>query len=230
MPPETLARRDSMKRRRILAVTALIAFAVLIVFARSSCDALALLFARAGEWRSPWAPVAFVALYAAANALMIPATPLTLAAGVIWGWWKGGLLVLLASTVGSIVPYVIARSGAAWAEGFLERRAGWLKARLKNEGFLSLLLMRLVPVFPYNVLNYAAGLAGIRPRDYLAATFIGTIPAIFTYTFLADSIRSGIISPRDAFLRILFAGALLGLLSLVARAVALRLKRREERS
>jgi uncharacterized membrane protein YdjX (TVP38/TMEM64 family) len=57
--------------------------------------------------------------------------------------------------------------------------------------------MRLVPIVPYNVLNYAAGLAGVKTRDYLVATFIGTIPGIFILTYLASSIASGLVSPHS---------------------------------
>lgn len=173
-----------------------------------------------------WAPVAFLGLYTAFNVFLIPATILTLTAGVVWGWVIGGLWVLAASTVASAVPYFIGRSGAGWAEELLERRAARIHRTLRNEGFISLLLMRLVPIVPYNVLNYAAGVAGIKVRDYLLATFIGTIPGIFIFTYLASSIASGLVSPRAAFVRILIAGALLGALALASRFFAGRVKAR----
>ena len=91
---------------------------------------------------------------------------------------------------------------------------------------MSLLLMRLVPIVPYNILNYAAGVAGIKVRDYLLATFIGTIPGIFIFTYLASSIASGLVSPRAAFVRILIAGALLAALALASRFFAGRVKAR----
>ena len=173
-----------------------------------------------------WAPVAFIGLYIAFNVFLIPATILTLTAGVVWGWLTGGLWVLAASTVASTVPYFIGRSGARWAEELLERRAARIHRALRNEGFMSLLLMRLVPIVPYNILNYASGVAGIKVRDYLLATFIGTIPGIFIFTYLASSIASGLVSPRAAFVRILIAGALLGALALASRFFAGRVKAR----
>jgi uncharacterized membrane protein YdjX (TVP38/TMEM64 family) len=173
-----------------------------------------------------WAPVAFIGLYIAFNVFLVPATILSLTAGVVWGWWIGGLWVLAASTVASAVPYFIGRSGAGWAEKLLERRAARIHRALRNEGFMSLLLMRLVPIVPYNILNYAAGVAGIKLRDYLLATFIGTIPGIFIFTYLASSIASGLVSPRAAFVRILIAGALLAALALVSRFFAGRVRAR----
>ncbi|HUP65917.1 MAG TPA: TVP38/TMEM64 family protein [Thermoanaerobaculia bacterium] len=179
-----------------------------------------------GVW---WAPLAFILLYTAFNVLLLPATILTLSAGVIWGWQVGGLWVLAASTVGSFVPFLIGRSGA---RGLLSRRGGrWerLQDLLKREGFVTLLLLRLVPLFPYNVLNYAAGLAGVPPRDYVAATALGTIPGIFIFTYLADAIAAGLSSPRDAFGRVLLAGLLLAVLVMGTRLVSRRVQRRVER-
>lgn len=186
---------------------------------------------QAGEWLSAvgdrwWAPVAFIALYAIFNTMLLPATILTLTAGVVWGWFTGGLWVLAASTIGSAIPYAIAYSGPAWVENVMSRKAPRLRDALKKEGFMTLLLLRLVPIVPYNILNYAAGMACIRPRDYFTATFIGTIPGIFIFTYLASSIASGLVSPRQAFLRILIAGALLAALALVSRFLAGRVRSR----
>ncbi len=175
-----------------------------------------------------WAPLVFIGLYCVVNVLLLPATVLSLAAGVVWGWWQGGLWVLAASTIASAIPYFIARSGSEWVESLIAKRAGKLYESLKKEGFMTLLLLRLIPIAPYNILNYAAGLASIKPRDYLLATFIGTIPGIFIFTYLADSIAAGVISNGQAFIRILIAGALLGALALVSRLFAGRLRKKLE--
>ncbi|MFN2239995.1 MAG: VTT domain-containing protein, partial [Thermoanaerobaculia bacterium] len=86
--------------------------------------------------------------------------------------------------------------------------------------------MRLVPIVPYNVLNYAAGAARISPRDYFVATFVGTIPGIFIFTYLASALFAGLVSPREAFLRVIVAGLLLGTLALVSRLFAARVRER----
>jgi uncharacterized membrane protein YdjX (TVP38/TMEM64 family) len=173
-----------------------------------------------------WAPLLFIGLYTLFNTLLIPGTILTLTAGLIWGWLYGGLWVLAASTIGSFVPYLIARAGSPAVERLIRKRAGGLYEKLRSEGFITLLLMRLIPIVPYNLLNYAAGLAGIPARVYLLATFLGTIPAIFIFTWLAGSIRHGLISPREAFVRILLAGVLLGALALATRLFSGRIRSR----
>jgi uncharacterized membrane protein YdjX (TVP38/TMEM64 family) len=176
-----------------------------------------------------WAPLAFVLLYAAFNLALLPATILTLTAGVVWGWLEGGAWVLLASTIGSAAPYFLARRGSGPIIDAIKRRAARLANALYREGFTTLLLLRLVPVFPYNLLNYAAGLAGIGPRDYLLATFIGTIPGIFIFTYFADSLAAGVLTRGDAFVRIVLAGALLAGLILIGRLMGGRVRKRVER-
>ncbi|GAC1430455.1 MAG: hypothetical protein NVSMB68_02770 [Thermoanaerobaculia bacterium] len=218
----------SSKWKPILIAVAVIAIAVVAFFILRSrgihLSQLAVwLRSVGGRW---WAPLAFIGLYTVFNVFLLPATILSLTAGVVWGWLAGGLWVLLASTVASAVPYFIGRSGSGWANRLLEKRAGRIHRALRNEGFMTLLLMRLVPIVPYNVLNYAAGVAGIKVRDYLLATFIGTIPGIFIFTYLAASIASGLVSPRAAFVRILIAGALLAALALVSRFFAGKVKAR----
>ncbi|MBW3671779.1 MAG: TVP38/TMEM64 family protein [Acidobacteria bacterium] len=221
-------RRSRWKPVAMLATLAFLIAAGVVAYRSGYLDPSA-----AAEWLKSvrslwWAPLAFIAMYTAFNVLLIPGTILSLTAGVVWGWLQGGLWVLLASTIASAVPYFIAYSGSSWVERLIGGKAGKLHEKLQNEGFVTLLLLRLVPIVPYNMLNYAAGLAGIRPRDYILATFIGTIPGIFIFTYLADSIAAGVLSPKDAFLRILLAGALLGALVLSGRLLAGRVRRRIE--
>lgn len=219
------------RTRRLL----IAALAVLVI--------LALLFAVRGAGLRPdaaanwlrsiadfwWAPLAFVLLYTAFNLALIPATILSLTAGVAWGWLEGGAWVLLASTIGSAAPYFLARRGSGPIVDAMKRKAARLANALYREGFTTLLLLRLVPVFPYNLLNYAAGLAGIRPRDYLLATFIGTIPGIFIFTYFADSLAAGVLTRGEAFVRILLAGILLAGLVLTGRLMGGRVRKRLER-
>lgn len=207
----------------LLVVAATVALLVLRDSGMAPKDVAAVVEAVGERW---WAPLLFMALYLVFNVFLLPATVLTLTAGVVWGGLTGGLWVLAASTVASAVPYLIGRSGSGVVERVLRGRADGLQEKLRKEGFITLLLMRLIPIVPYNVLNYAAGLAAIRPRHYFAATFLGTIPGIFIFTYLASSIAAGLISPRDAFLRILIAGMLLASITLVTRYSAKRLKAR----
>lgn len=220
-------------RTKLIVVASIILIAVAVIFfspLREYVDPK-----RAATWLKSvgniwWAPAVFILFYCIFNVLLVPATILSLTAGAVWGWWKGGLWVLVASTIASAIPFFLARStGSAWIETLVRKRASGLYEKLHNEGFITLLLLRLVPIAPYNILNYAAGLAGIRTRHYLIATFIGTIPGIFIFTYLADSIAAGVISPGQAFVRILVAGVFLAALALISRFLAGRVRKRLEK-
>ncbi len=234
MPEQSTSQPSSRIARRLRVLLALLGVLLLVALVvvgveQGWVDAEALanwLESVSSHW---WAPIAFVGIYILINVLMLPGTPLTLVAGVAWGWAEGGLWVMVGSTLGAALPFLIARSGAPAVERLIQKRAGRLYSRLQNEGFITLLLMRLVPIFPYNVLNYASGLSGLRFREYLLATFLGTIPGVFIYTYLADSLKKGLLSPGDAFLRILIAGVLLAGLVIVTRLMSRRVRRRLEK-
>lgn len=226
--PETDEEGSGSRRWVGLAVVALLIVAAIVAWRLGYIEPRGIadwLESVGGEW---WAPIAFIGLYIVFNVLLIPATALTLTAGIVWGWVEGGLWVLLASSIASLIPYLIARGGSEWVVRKLESAGGKIYEKLRDEGFMTLLLLRLIPLAAYNVLNYAAGLAGIRLRDYVLATFIGTIPGIFIFTYLADSIARGVVSGSDAFVRILIAGALLAALALLTRLFASRVKSRIE--
>ena len=93
-----------------------------------------------GRWLSSvgdrwWAPVAFIGLYTVFNTFLIPATILTLTAGVVWGWLAGGLWVMVASAIASAVPYFIGRLGAGSVYRLLQHKAPRVYESLQREGF-----------------------------------------------------------------------------------------------
>lgn len=169
-----------------------------------------------------WAPLVTAGLYLLFNLLGLPGSVLTVASGVVWGWLAGGAVALAGSTLGTAVPYLLARMHAPMIGGKIERRALWLHRLLEREGFTTLLMLRLLPTLPYSVINYAAGFAGIRPRHYFLATVIGTIPGVFITTWLAAAIFSGELTLRGAFLRIAIAGAILGGIVMTVRWIGNR--------
>lgn len=170
-----------------------------------------------GHW---WAPLALIAAFVVVNLTGIPGTPLTLAAGVVWGWLAGGLWVMAAIVVGTAVPYFITRQRVPRLRRTIEKRFGTLSGRMRGHGLTNVALLRLVHVFPFAAISYAAGLAGVKLRDYLIGTFVGTLPGVFIYTYLADAILGGLVSTEQAALRIGVAAVLLGVLIVVSRWLA----------
>ncbi len=132
-----------------------------------------------------WGPVVFVLGYAAAVVAFVPASLLTLAAGAIFGLVKGTVLVFIAATLGSAGAFLVSRYVA---RGAVERRLAAsprfaaIDRAVGAQGLRMVLLLRLSPVFPFNLLNYALGLTQVRFRDYLLASF-GMLPATVLFVY-----------------------------------------------
>lgn len=132
-----------------------------------------------------WGPVAFIAGYALATVAFVPGSLLTLAAGAIFGLARGTLLVFVAATLGASLAFLIARYAARAA---VERRLA-VDARfaavdraIGAEGRRIVFLLRLSPLVPFNLLNYALGITRVRFVDYLVAS-IGMLPGTLLYVY-----------------------------------------------
>jgi uncharacterized membrane protein YdjX (TVP38/TMEM64 family) len=163
----------------------------------------------------PYVAPIFVAAYAAATAVGLPGSVLTIAGGAIFGFELGVLLNWLGASIGAVLAYLLARSlGTDAVHRLLGRRASRLDALTNAHGFTTVLRLRLFPVVPFNLLNFASGLAGVRLRDYVLGTLLGLIPGTAVYTYFADALLAGAAGARrEALARLLIAGGLLVLLS-----------------
>jgi uncharacterized membrane protein YdjX (TVP38/TMEM64 family) len=162
-----------------------------------------------------YGPLVFMAAFGIFGTLLVPATVFVVGASLIWGWAEGGTYAVLGGTLAAFLSYAIARwLGADLLHRFGDR--GRVAAlRLRNAGFRSLLILRLIPIFPFAALNYGSGFAGLRPRDVIFATLLGSAPSIFIISYSADAIARGTLSGEGAFRRLLIAGLLLASLVLV---------------
>jgi uncharacterized membrane protein YdjX (TVP38/TMEM64 family) len=142
---------------------------------------------------------AFMAIYVAAVALSIPgAFLLTLTAGVLFGTIVGGIAVVIAATIGASIIFLIARSAFA---AYVVRRAGPRLTRIVDgfcaDAFSYLLFLRLVPLFPFFLVNLAPALVGVRLPVFVAATAIGIIPATLVFASVGAGLDS-VIRAQDA--------------------------------
>ena len=169
--------------------------------------------ARAYSWAAP----AFVCVYAIVSSLGLPATPFTLAGGALFGPWIGALVNWTGATLGATGAYFLARAlGRDAIRRLLGSRVGALDALAGNHAFGTLVRLRLLPILPFNGINFGAGLAGVRPLPYIAATALGIIPGTMVYTYFADALLAGVDGAREAALvRVAVAGGLLVLLSFI---------------
>jgi uncharacterized membrane protein YdjX (TVP38/TMEM64 family) len=132
----------------------------------------------------------FVIAYVAVVACSIPAaSPMTLAGGFLFGTFEGGSLVVGAATIGATILFLAAKT--ALADLFRARlgpRVAKMEDGFRANAFNYLLVLRLVPVFPFFLVNLAAGLLDVRLSTYVIATFIGIIPGTFVYAGLGNGL------------------------------------------
>ena len=155
--------------------------------------------------------------YALTTALSLPlGAPMTLACGFLFGRWVGTGVVVVSATVGATLAFLAARYLAAdWARRRMGPRLQAFARGFDRDAFHYLLFLRLVPLFPFWLVNLAPSLTGVRTRTFFAATLVGIVPGTFVYANLGRSLAR-IESPRDLVGGTTLAAlALLGLLSLV---------------
>lgn len=132
----------------------------------------------------------FAAVYIAVVAFSIPgAAVLTLTGGFLFGTWRGGTLVVISATIGATIVFLAAKTALA---GLLRARMGARIAAMED-GFRAnalsyLLVLRLVPAFPFFLVNLAAGLLGVRLGTYVLATALGIVPGTFVYAGLGNGL------------------------------------------
>lgn len=165
-------------------------------------------------------PLLFIGLYALATVLFLPGAVITLAGGALFGPLWGTLWNLTGATLGSALAFLIARYlGADW----VARRAGPRMQRLNDgvaaEGWRFVAFARLVPLFPFNLLNYALGLTRVSFITYLLASWVFMLPGAFAYTWLGHAGREAL-SGGDGLVRnVTIALSLLAAVALLPRLV-----------
>ena len=125
----------------------------------------------------PLAPFAYVLLYTLVAVVLLPGTPFTVAAGVVFGPVLGLAVALAGATSGATASFLVGRAVGRDAVAELAgERVQRIDRALARRGFLAVLIMRLIPLFPFNILNLVCGVTALRLRDYVLGTAIGIVP------------------------------------------------------
>lgn len=147
-----------------------------------------------------WAPLIYIALYTVATILVLPSTALNLTGGAIFGPWLGTLWTSVAAIIAAVVAFAFTRT--VGRDVITQRLAGrWqaMDAEIRQGGLFYMFAIRLLPIIPYGLVNFAAGLTSIRFRDYLLGTVLGTVPGILPFVMLGSSglqaMRTGNVLP-----------------------------------
>ncbi len=168
-----------------------------------------------------WAPAFFILIYVVATVFFLPGSVFTLAGGVIFGPVLGVIYNLTGATIGAALSFLIARYLAS--DVVSKRSAGRLKQLINGveaEGWRFVAFVRLVPLFPFNLLNYALGLTKIRFSEYVIATAVFMIPGAIAYTYLGYAGREAVGGGDGLIKTILIAMALLAVVVFLPRFVA----------
>ena len=149
-----------------------------------------------------WFPLAFLAAHIVVTILPFPRTAFTLAAGLLFGPVLGVVIAVTASTLSALLALFAVRA-LGWQLTSLVSHPALesVDARLRARGWAAVLSLRLIPVVPFSVLNYAAGASSVRVMPYLLATLTGLLPGTAAVVILGDAL-TGNISPLLALVSV----------------------------
>jgi uncharacterized membrane protein YdjX (TVP38/TMEM64 family) len=181
----------SAKRTKIIQIVLAVLILAALVAAANYFD-LQQVFRDTLAWISGLgviAPIIFIAIYILACVLLLPGSILTLGAGIVFGVVKGSIAVSVGSTLGATCAFLV---GRYFARGWVSEKIGQNKKfkviddAVAREGWKIVLLTRLSPVFPFNLLNYGFGLSKIGLKHYILASWIGMIPGTIMYVYIGS--------------------------------------------
>ena len=180
----------------------------------------------------PWGALLFIAAYVVASVTLAPAFLLTFAAGAVFGLLRGTLLVYVGAVLGSSAVFAIASPLARsrllrWLDR--DPRVAAVRGAVVGQGAWVMFLLRLSPLVPFVLLNYALALSGVRYRDFMAAS-VGMLPAIVMYVYYGKvagdvaKLAAGVAPPHG---RVYYALLAVGLVAtIVATTIVTRAARK----
>jgi uncharacterized membrane protein YdjX (TVP38/TMEM64 family) len=147
-----------------------------------------------------WAPILYIAIYIVSTLFLLPSTALNLLSGAVFGPLLGMGLTTIAAILSGMIAFIIARTmGLTILPGKLPVRLQIINAEIRQGGALYMFAICLFPVFPYGLVNLAAGLSSIRFKDYILGLSLGTLLGVSPFVFLGSTglkaLRTGEILP-----------------------------------
>lgn len=157
-----------------------------------------------------WAPILYILLYTIGTLLILPSTPLNLTGGAIFGVWLGTLWTTVAAVVAAIVAFAFTRTvGRELIARKLAGRWEAIDAEMHHGGLFYMFAIRLLPIIPYGLVNFAAGLTSIRGKDYLIGTVLGTVPGVLPFVMIGSGLQA---LSQGNIIPLMFAFTLTGML------------------
>jgi len=145
-----------------------------------------------------WGPVIYAIVYVLRPLILFPASILSATAGIIWGPALGFFYLQIAANISSTAEFLIARYFARdLVEKHLKGKVAALDQRIEKHGFLTVLLIRLIPNVAWDIQNLSLGLTKVKFRDYFLATLIGIMPGSFAFVFFGASLIKVLFNPKN---------------------------------
>jgi uncharacterized membrane protein YdjX (TVP38/TMEM64 family) len=169
----------------------------------------------------PWAPFAYAAIYIISAPVPFLAPVISAVGGLLFGIVGGTLLVLVVATASAFIPFYLARKlGREWVESKLKGKKldEVYRQSEGSKGFTFVLLMRLIPVLPWEIQNYVAGLTKVSPLTFIGGTMLGIIPGSFSLVFLGDAVTDPTSWQFFAAVALKIATALIPAVAIYARS------------
>jgi uncharacterized membrane protein YdjX (TVP38/TMEM64 family) len=174
-----------------------------------------------------WAPLALIASYVVLCPLFVPASPMMIAGGMVFGPVLGSVYNIVGTFLGGALSYVLGRAlGRDFVHHLLGNRIKKVERTIARRGFWGMVGLRFVPL-PYPLVNYCAALAGIRPGLFLVTTLIGLIPGVTVFTYFAALLTRAASGDRSGiYVQFVIASAALLVVTFIPQVLAMR-KRKE---
>ena len=138
-----------------------------------------------------WAPVLYILIYSIATICILPSTPLNLTGGAIFGAVWGTVWTSIAAILAAILAFGFSRTiGRSLVERKLAGKWESIDREMQQGGFFYMFAVRLLPLIPYGIVNFAAGLTSIKFRDYFLGTLLGTVPGILPFVMMGAGLTA----------------------------------------
>lgn len=138
-------------------------------------------------------PIVYIIMFALVPLTFFPDSILAIAGGLAFGLFKGYIYTAIGALIGGTISFYISRYfGRNVVKKLTKDKLDNIESMINNRGFTIVFLLRLIPLFPFDVISYGAGLTSIKYKDFILATLLGTIPGIMVFTNIgAQSINMG---------------------------------------
>lgn len=171
----------------------------------------------------PWSPLVFILVYALVPVLFIPGTVMTLIGGLVFGFYWGFLYSIIGATLGAALAFLAGRYLAKnWIEKQKQILVLEIKKNIEKDGWSYIAFTRLVPIFPYSILNYVFGMTNIPLHVFAITSFICLIPGTIAYTYIGHVGQEAAKGSEHLLLEVSLALALLLIINFLSRKIKLQ--------